>query len=102
MEAKEICELVKTTRKSIKWSGGKLCKAAGISRPTLQKLEAGKGKVDLNNVSACLKAMGLELYALNDASYRQVEQAYSDVVKALDKAVELQVVLKNKAEQKTA
>lgn len=55
-----IPTLVRRARQALTWSQAELAEQAGVSRPTVARLEAGQD-VSMRSLTAVLSALGLEL-----------------------------------------
>ena len=61
MSSQSIPMLVKQARHQDSWTQAELAERAGVSRPTVARLEAGQD-VSVRSLTAVLSALGLELH----------------------------------------
>ena len=57
----KILEQIKPIRKEKRLNLTNLSKETGISRPTLTKIESGKGRIDVNQLDIIFSCLGYEL-----------------------------------------
>ena len=57
----KILEQIKPIRKEKRLNLTNLSKETGISRPTLTKIESGKGRIDVNQLERIFSCLGYEL-----------------------------------------